>query len=61
MVISDNVSMARTKSKLQAATVGGTPDDIELTFYEALYAGDIEKLMGFGPDLVGVNNNPLPE
>ncbi len=50
MVISDNVSMARTKSKLQAATVGGTPDDIELAFYEALYAGDIEKLMACWAD-----------
>ncbi|MBX3653603.1 MAG: nuclear transport factor 2 family protein [Ramlibacter sp.] len=32
-------------SRLQAATLGGTADDIEALFYEALQAGDIHKLM----------------
>ena len=38
------------KSKLQAATIGGSVDDIEAAFYEALQAGDIEKLMGCWAD-----------
>jgi ketosteroid isomerase-like protein len=38
------------KSKLQAATVGGSPDDIEAKFYEALQNGDIEKLMACWAD-----------
>ena len=33
------------KAKLRAATVGGTADDIEATFYEAMQTGDLEKLM----------------
>jgi ketosteroid isomerase-like protein len=33
------------KSKLQSVTVGGTADDIEAAFYEALQTGDIDKLM----------------
>ena len=33
------------RSKLQAAIVGGTPDEIELSFYEALQNADIEQLM----------------
>lgn len=33
------------RAKLQAATVGGTPDDIEQSFYEALRSADIEQLM----------------
>jgi hypothetical protein len=33
------------RAKLQAAVVGGTPDDIEQAFYEALHKADIEKLM----------------
>ena len=33
------------RAKLQAAVVGGTPDDIEQAFYEALHNADIEKLM----------------
>ena len=56
-----------TKAKLRAATVGGTADDIEAAFYEALQKGDIELLMACwadeddvvcvhpgGPRLVGV-------
>jgi ketosteroid isomerase-like protein len=42
--------MARTKSKLQAATLGGTPDDIEAAFYESLRGGDLEKLMACWAD-----------
>ncbi len=38
------------KSKLQSVTVGGTADDIEATFYEALQTGDIDKLMGCWAD-----------
>jgi ketosteroid isomerase-like protein len=42
--------MARTKSKLQAAAFGGTPDDIETAFYESLRNGDLEKLMACWAD-----------
>jgi ketosteroid isomerase-like protein len=38
------------KSKLQSVTVGGSADDIEAVFYEALQTGDIEKLMGCWAD-----------
>lgn len=38
------------KAKLQAATLGGSADDIEATFYEALQTADIEKLMGCWAD-----------
>ncbi len=33
------------RERLQAATVGGTPDDVEQAFYDALNQGDIEQLM----------------
>ncbi len=33
------------RAKLQAAIVGGTPDDIEQAFYEALHNADIQQLM----------------
>ena len=33
------------RAKLHAAIVGGTPDDIEQSFYEALHNADIEQLM----------------
>ncbi|WP_090142416.1 nuclear transport factor 2 family protein [Limnohabitans sp. DM1] len=33
------------KAKIQAAIVGGTPDDIEQAFYEALHHADIQQLM----------------
>jgi ketosteroid isomerase-like protein len=33
------------KSKTQSALVGGTADEIEAAFYEALQKGDIDKLM----------------
>jgi ketosteroid isomerase-like protein len=40
--------MARTK--MRAATLGGTADDVEAAFYEALQQGDIEKLMACWAD-----------
>ena len=56
-----------SKTKNQAAIVGGSADEIEAAFYEALQKGDIEKLMACwadedevvcvhpgGPRLVGV-------
>jgi hypothetical protein len=33
------------RSKLQAAVIGGTPEDIEQAFYEALHNANIEQLM----------------
>ena len=39
-----------TKAKLRAATVGGTADNIEAAFYEALQKGDIELLMACWAD-----------
>lgn len=33
------------QAKLQAAILGGTPDDIEAAFYEALHKADIEQMM----------------
>lgn len=38
------------KSKLQAATVGGSADMVEAAFYEALQSGDIDKLMNCWAD-----------
>lgn len=37
-------------AKLQAATLGGTPDEIEALFYEAMQAGDLERLMSCWSD-----------
>ena len=42
--------MARTRSKLQAAALGGTPEDVETMFYEGLRAGDLEKVMACWAD-----------
>ena len=42
--------MSRTKSKMQAVTFGGTPDDIETAFYEALRDGALDKLMACWAD-----------
>lgn len=33
------------KARQQVATLSGTPDEVEATFYEALQSADIEKLM----------------
>lgn len=38
------------KAKQQAATVGGSADDVEAAFYDALQTGDIEKLMACWAD-----------
>jgi len=38
------------KAKLQAATVGGSADEIEAAFYEALQTGDTERLMACWAD-----------
>ncbi len=38
------------KAKTQAAVAGGTADDIEAAFYEALQTGDIELLMACWSD-----------
>lgn len=38
------------KAKLRAATVGGSADDIEASFYEAMQSGDLDKLMGCWAD-----------
>jgi ketosteroid isomerase-like protein len=38
------------KAKLRAATIGGTADDIEAAFYQALRQGDIDKLMACWAD-----------
>jgi ketosteroid isomerase-like protein len=38
------------QAKLQAATLGGSADDIENAFYEALQSADIQKLMGCWAD-----------
>jgi ketosteroid isomerase-like protein len=39
-----------THAKLRAATLGGSADDIENAFYEALHTADIQKLMGCWAD-----------
>lgn len=41
--------MARNKPKL-SATLGGSPDDIEAAFYDALQSGDVERLMACWAD-----------
>ncbi len=38
------------KAKKQAATLGGSADDVEAAFYEALQTADIEKLMACWAD-----------
>ncbi len=38
------------KTKLSAVTVGGSADDVEAAFYEALQRGDIEALMACWAD-----------
>ena len=38
------------KAKLQAAIVGGSADDIEAAFYEALQTADIDRLMACWAD-----------
>eukprot|EP01136_Pigoraptor_vietnamica_P041187 Opistho-1_new@1247 len=43
-------STPMSKAKLQAAIVGGTADDTENAFYQALQTGDTEHLMGCWAD-----------
>lgn len=43
-------SCTMPQARHQAATVGGTADDIEAAFYDALQNGDIEKLMACWAD-----------
>ncbi|MEO8248760.1 MAG: nuclear transport factor 2 family protein [Burkholderiales bacterium] len=38
------------KEKLQAATLGGTADEVEAAFYEALAKGDLERLVACWAD-----------
>ena len=42
--------MAITKSRLHAAALGGTPDEIEAAFYEAMQTADLDKLMACWAD-----------
>ena len=39
-----------TKAKLNAATVGGTPDDVEAAFYDAMQKGDLAQFMACWAD-----------
>ena len=39
-----------SKAKLQAATIGGSADDVEAAFYEALQNADLDKLMACWAD-----------
>lgn len=39
-----------TRPSLRAAALAGTPDDIEASFYDALQAGDIERVMACWAD-----------
>lgn len=61
--------MARTRSKLEAATLGGSSTEVETSFYEGLRSGDLEKVMACwadeddiacvhpgGPRLLGASN-----
>lgn len=38
------------RAKQRAAAISGTPDDIETSFYEALQAGDLDRLMACWAD-----------
>ena len=42
--------MSRSTSKLHAAALGGSPDDVEAAFYESLRSGDLERLMACWAD-----------
>jgi ketosteroid isomerase-like protein len=45
-----NQAMSRSKSKMQAAAFGGSPDDIEIAFYDAMRSGALDKLMACWAD-----------
>jgi len=38
------------KAKFQAAAFGGTPDDVEAAFYDAMQHGEVDKLMACWAD-----------
>jgi ketosteroid isomerase-like protein len=42
--------MSRSNPHLHAATLGGSPDDVEAAFYEGLRSGDLELLMACWAD-----------
>jgi len=42
--------MARSKSRMHSATLGGSPDEVEAAFYEALRAGNVERIMSLWAD-----------
>jgi ketosteroid isomerase-like protein len=46
----DLLNTPMPKARQQVAPFGGTPDDVEATFYEALQSADIEKLMSCWAD-----------
>ena len=45
----ENANMPKNPAKMHAA-MGGTPDDVEAAFYEAMQLGNIEKLMACWAD-----------
>lgn len=50
-VLGENrTTMPKPKAKLQAAIVGGSADETEAAFYEALQAGDVDTLMACWAD-----------
>ena len=49
MILTNDI-LQMPKAKTQAAIVGGSADDIEAAFYEALQAADIERLMACWAD-----------
>lgn len=42
--------MSKSSSKLQPAAHGGSPDNVEMDFYESLRSGDVGKLMACWAD-----------
>ena len=42
--------MARSKSRMHSVTLGGSPDEVEAVFYEALRAGSVDRLMSVWAD-----------
>jgi ketosteroid isomerase-like protein len=44
------IGVAMTRTAQRAALLAGTPDDVETAFYEALQAGDVERLMACWAD-----------
>jgi len=44
------VECAMPKSRYRSAQFGGSPDDVEAAFYEALHSGDLEQMMACWAD-----------